>query len=178
MSLLVDKLARLPVFLDALHSQVHQQHTFWTHRSATLANAEVLSIAITTPAITEHKRSHLTFTVNGTASCTFDLLEDVTSFAGGTAFTPKNHVRESGVTSVNTALTGVTGVDAITPTGGSAIFIEVLSSGVNQPFDRARVGELILKSGTKYLFRITNGPNSNAISLFVAWYEYAGWGIK
>jgi hypothetical protein len=174
----IDLISRLPVWLDALHSQVHQQHTFWVHRSAVIGNIEVLGIAIITPAITEKKRSHLTFTLNGTAACTFDLLEGVTSFAGGSTFTPKNHVRESEVTSVNTALTGVTGVDAITPTGGTTIFTEVFSSGVNQPFDRARVGELILKPASKYYFRITNGPNSNTLSFFIGWYEYAGWGIK
>jgi hypothetical protein len=148
------------------------------HRSAVIGNAEVLGIGITTPDIAERKRSHLTFTLNGTSACTFDLLEGVTSFAGGTAFIPKNHVRESAVLSVNTAITGVTGVDAITPTGGTTIFIEVFSSGVNQPFDRARVGEIILKPASKYYFRITNGPNSNTLSFFVGWYEYAGWGIK
>jgi len=102
---------------------------------------------------------------------TFDILEDVSSFAGGAAFTVLNFNRNSSKTSGMTVTTGHTGSDLITPTGGSEIWNETLGTRGAQS-SRENASELILKQNSKYLFRITNGATANNVSILLTWYEH------
>jgi hypothetical protein len=133
------------------------------------AEAEVLTMSFTTPNTT--KWAHLTMDIQLTASCTLDILEDVTSFAGGVAHTIRNFNRNSAVATGMTITHGHTGSDLITPTGGSEIYNETLGSRGFQT-NRSNGTEMIMKQNSKYLFRITNGASSNSASIVLDWYEH------
>lgn len=156
--------------VDYAHHEVHGGSHYYAYVDATIQNTENIAIAVTTPDTT--KWSHLLWVFNSSDVAIFDVLEDVTSFAGGSAFTPFNNDRNSSKTSGNTVLTGVTGVDAITPTGGTEIFEDTLKAGFKQGETGGRDSEIILKQNSNYLFRLTSGANSNTLSLVLEWYEH------
>jgi hypothetical protein len=155
--------------IDYGHHESHGGSAYWAYRTATLGNAEVSGIGLTTPNTT--KWSHLLLRVDLSAAATFDVLEDVTSFSGGAAFTPLNFNRNSSNVSGNTIIVGHTGSDLITPTGGTSIWNENLGTR-GQQTSRSNASELILKQNSKYLFRITNSTASNNTSILLTWYEH------
>jgi hypothetical protein len=108
--------------------------------------------------------------INLGAAAQFEILEDVTSFAGGVAFTPLNFNRNSTTTSGATCLRGATGADLITPTGGTVIWDETTNARIATTRDNA--SELNLKQNSKYLFRVTNSTASNDVSILLTWYEH------
>ena len=155
--------------IDYAHHEVHGGSSYWAAVNATLGNAEVATIGFTTPNTT--KWAHLLLQVDVNASCAFDVLESVTSFSGGAAYTIRNFDRNSTNSSGMTVITGYTGSDLITPTGGTTIWAENLGTkGVST--SRENSSELIMKQNTKYLFRVTNGATSNAMTILLTWYEH------
>ena len=106
--------------IEYAHHEVHDGDAFWCEVAATLGNGEVATIGFVTPNTTEW--AHLLLRVDLTAAATFDILEDVTSFDGGAAYTAKNFNRNSTNTSSMTITNGYTGSDLITPTGGTSIW--------------------------------------------------------
>ena len=155
--------------IDYAHHEVHGGSAYWTYKTATLGNGEISTIGVTTPNTT--KWAHLLMRIDLSAAAVLDVLEDVTSFAGGAAFTVLNFNRNSTKTSVMTVITGHTGSDLITPTGGSAIWVEDLGTR-GQQTTRENGSELILKQNSNYLFRITNSTASNLTTILLSWYEH------
>jgi len=155
--------------IDYAHHEVHGGSAYWAYKTVTLGNAEVSGIGITTPDTT--KWAHLLLKIDLSAAAVFDVLEDVTSFSGGAAFTPFNFNRNSDNTSGLTVVTGSTGDDLITPTGGAAIWDEDLGTRGAQT-SRQNAAEMILKQDSNYLFRITNSTASNNASILLTWYEH------
>ena len=156
--------------IDYAHHEIHSGSSFFVYENAVLGNGNVLDIAITTPNTT--KWSHLILHLDVSAGCVFDMLEDVTSFAGGAATIPANRNRNSTNVSVNTCLNGNTiTADAIVPTGGTAVWNE--SVGVRGiVWSRSSGEEIILKQNSNYLFRVTNGANANTVTMLLNWYEH------
>ncbi len=158
--------------IDYPHHEVHEGSHFYAYHNATLAITEDLTISVTTPDSTKH--SHLIFKLSSSDAAIFDVLEDVTSFANGTAFVPKNNNRNSATVSVNTVLSGSDegADDPITPTGGTEIYSEGIKSGNKIGGTSRGDSEIILKQNSKYLFRIISGANTNVCSIVLEWYEH------
>jgi hypothetical protein len=156
--------------IDYGHHEVHGGSAYWCANNATLGNGEINTVSITTP--DTEKWAHLLLEITASATATFDVLEDVTSLAGGTSFTPLNFNRNSNNTSGMTCTVGDTpGTDAITPTGGTSIWVETLGTrGITHTRDNA--AELILSQDSIYLFRITNGASANNCTILLTWYEH------
>ena len=156
-------------FIDYAHHEVHDGSSYWAAVNATLGNGEIATIGFTTPDTT--KWAHLLLQVDVNASCLFEVLESVSSFSGGAAFTVRNFDRNSSNTTGMTVITGYTGSDLITPTGGTTIWSENLGTkGVST--SRSNASELIMKQNTNYLFRVTNGSTSNPMTILLTWYEH------
>lgn len=169
MPAIIDREATAVVVIEHPHYRVHTEHGFYANRSASLNIGGTIGISFTTLSIFE---IHLIVDISGSDNATFTIYEDVTSYVGGTPFTPKNRNRNSIQTSTLTdVFTGVTGVDVTTPTGGTAIRTDILGSGNNVLWDRSSQGELILKRNSKYLFLLTSNTNGNIASVSLDWYE-------
>lgn len=166
----IDTSTRAFNVIDYAHHEVHGGSAFWAANNATLGNGELSSISITTPDTT--KWAHLLLTVDSSAAATFTVLEDITSLAGGTAFTALNFNRNSLTSSTMTCTTGDTpGTDTITPTGGTTIWSETLGTkGIAT--SRQNSSELVLKQDSIYLFQITNGVTANNCTVLLTWYEH------
>ena len=154
------------------HHEIHEGVHFYVYDTATLANNQVLTIALTTPNTT--KWGHLVWSFGASDAAMIDVLEDVTSYAGGTSFTPLNNNRNSATSSDMTSVVAgdTAGGDAITPTGGTEIWAEGIKSaskagGVSRADD-----ERELKQDSKYLFRLTSLANANVCNLSITWYEH------
>jgi len=168
----IDKATAALEMIDYAHHEVHSGSHYYAYKQATLANTEKLTIAVTTPNTT--KWGHLIWKLSTSDAAVYDVLEDVTSIANGTAFTVLNNNRNSAKTSAMTILTASdAGADtAIAPTGGTEIYAEAIKAG--RRFGEAKRGdaEIILKQNSLYLFRITSGANSNVTSMVLEWYEH------
>lgn len=154
------------------HHEDHAGSGFWMANNATLGNAEVNTVAITTPNST--KECHLLMQITSSAVATLDVLEDLTSIAGGAAFTPLNFNRNKQATKASVMVGKVgdtTGADAITPTDGTTIWLETLGAAKTAT-TRENGSELILLHDAIYLFRITNGAVSNNCTILLDWYEH------
>lgn len=167
--LTMDTATRAMAEIEFAHHMIHRGLAFYLGIAASLAGGDVMGVALTTPS--NGKYCHTQWDFRGSAGGTISILESVTSFSGGAAATPVNMNRPSTLTSDCTALTGRTGSNLITPTGGTDIWPEVFGSGVNAEISRVSGFELILKPGTKYLFQITNGVGANNAAILVSWYE-------
>ena len=165
-----DSITGAYTIIDYAHHEVHGGSAYWAANNATIGNGELNTVALTTPNI--RKWAHLLLEISSTQTATFDILEDVTSFAGGAAFIPLNFNRNSDNTSELTALVGdTTGADPVVPTGGTTIWSETLGTrGIAT--SRTNASELILKQNSKYLFRITNGVTTNNCTILLNWYEH------
>jgi hypothetical protein len=166
----IDSTTRVLSVIDYPHHEAHAGSFYRGGMNFTLANGEVATLGIVTPNTT--KWAHMVWSLSATADGTFTVLEDVTSFSGGAAFTPLNHNRNSLNASGLTCTRGMTGADLITPTGGSVILNAVLGTGKGSVIDRSVGQEFILKQNSKYLFRYTNGTSANIIQLVMEWYEH------
>jgi len=165
-----DHLSHALVRIRHAHHEVHEGHYFRSGLAYTLANGNVATFGIITPL--SKTWPHMTWTLTATADGAFDLLEDVTSFSGGAAVIPLNHNRNSINDSKLICTKGMTGVDLITPTGGTTILSASLGTGKGSAIERDNGEEFILKENSKYLFRYTNGTSANIIQFVLQWYEH------
>jgi len=158
--------------LVAAHQEVavHAGHYFRSGINYTLANGDVAGFAMSIPNI--GKEIHMSWELTATADGTFIVVEDVTSFAGGASVTPLNHNRVVNTASITTCLKGMTGVDLITPTGGTTILSAALATGKGSSINRDTSAEFILKPNSNYFWQYTNGVNANIIKLTLVWHDH------
>ncbi len=152
------------------HHNIHEGKHFYAYKSASLTNGQVLTLGLTTPDTA--KRIHMFMEFDIAAASMIDMLEDVTSFSGGAAFTILNNDRESSNPSGATVIVGHTGSDLITPTGGTERYAQALGSGNRSGGTLGHDAEMILKRNSNYLFRITNGVTTQGAGIILQWYEH------
>ena len=154
------------------HEEIHEGSHFYAYKSASITNAQILTLALNLDDAL--KQFHLFMEFDVATACAIDVLEDVTSFAGGAAFTILNNRRDlqDTHTSGATCLVGHTGSDLITPTGGSEIYAQALGAGNRAGGALGHDAEILLKTGSKYLFRITNGTTTQGVTIILQWYEH------
>lgn len=166
----IDSMTNDLITVEHVHKKVHAGDYYRSGMNYSLANGDVATLGFTTPNTAVW--AHVTWFIEASADGVFTVLEDVTSFAGGASVTPLNHNRNSSNTSDMTLIRGMTGADLITPTGGTTILNAVLSSGKGVSVTAGHGEEFILKQGSNYLFRYTNGTSANVIRLVLEWYEH------
>ena len=164
----MDESTRSLITIDQNHHNLLAGNYFRSGMNFTLANGNVAGFGMTMP--TGPKEVHITWVLNASADGTFAVLEDVTSFAGGAAVIPLNQNRISTETSDAVCISGMTGADPITPTGGTIILSAVLSTGKGSTVNRSAGEGFVFKTGTSYFFRYTNGANANIIQLACEWH--------
>ena len=154
------------------HHEIHEGHHFYAYKSASITNAQVLTLALSLDS--DAKQFHMFMEFNVATACSIDVLEDVTSFAGGVAFTILNNRRDhqSLKASGASCLVGHTGSDLITPTGGTEIYAQSLGAGNRAGGALGHDAEMVLKANSKYLFRITNGTTTQGVTIILQWYEH------
>ncbi len=154
------------------HEEIHEGSHFYAYKTASITNGQILTLALNLDDALSQFHMFMEFDV--AVTCTIDVLEDVTSFAGGVAFTILNNRRDLQSTHLSgaTCLTGHTGSDLITPTGGSEIYAQALGAGNRAGGALGHDAEILLKTGSKYLFRITNGTTTQGVSIILQWYEH------
>ena len=169
MSIQTDNTTSAGITIDYSHHEVHEGSAYWSYHTVSLGNGEVITMGYVTP--DTYRWSHLLFRVDLTSGGVLDILEDVTSFDQGDAFSVFNFHRNSTKTSGCTVTTGATGATLITPTGGSEIWNESLGTR-GQQTTRDNASELVMKQNSKYLFRFTNDANACVATILLTWYEH------
>ena len=150
---------------DYAHKEIHKGKAFFVKGWQDVDGADtVVNFLFVTGATTPHA----TWNVGGESEFTLELYEDTTVSANGTPVTVYNHKRDSSNTSTVSAYTGPT------ITGdGTKIWSGKIGSGRNATEERGASGELIAKTNSNYLFRITkNAANVHYFDYDFNWYEH------
>lgn len=150
----------------------HAGKFFFTNfYNAAVASSGTIDLLVVTAAVTT---PHLAVMVDMGAAATLSIYEDVTASNNGTALTVFNANRQS--TRVTTASAFHT--PTITGTGTTLMLNHYIAGGTTgnatggASNDFARITELVLKTSSKYLFRVTNlGAGAAAGSVQLGWYE-------
>lgn len=169
-----DKSTHALLTIDYAHHEVHGGSEYRIIATKEVAASGTMVICFTVPDTT--KWPHMLMTVTSTSEARIQFQEDITSFTGGAAITPRNANRNSVKTSgvVDMALDP-------TPTVGTPVelfdfYIGV--AGTNKIPQSAQSneerGEWVLKQNTKYYFLITNedGDDPNRVNVMLNWYEH------
>lgn len=171
-----DPLFNAPIVIDIPHHEVHEGDTFSavvTDSSA--ASGEVVQGYLKTPAIsTPQKRMHLVLSHAGTGQHNVTITEGVTYSSGGSDSTPVNRRRDSSKASAVQAMKVGSDKDSnkIAYTGGTVIWNEDAGSGRGVGGETRGTEEWILAPDTEYIFEVSSGATSTAISLAATWYEH------
>jgi len=158
--------------IDYPHAEIHGGNLFLASRWDTLASADTIAIAMTTP--DSEKEQHSEWEIYGSGAVTLDLFRNVTSYTGGTATTPMNLNDRSDNTSVVTTLAGSDGVlvDPLVITGGTSTTLASIGSGNKGSSDGGSRHEFILAKNEITIFRITAVGNNILCGLDLDWYEH------
>jgi hypothetical protein len=168
-----ESFTKFPAVIQTDHAYIHAGIGF------TMAiDLRIISVAtyigLTTPASSSgylHFRPGSTNVSTDTAAVEYVFYEDVTSYSGGTAYTPFNRNRNSSKTSGATILSGTT------PVLGTPLILDVARYG-SAGSPAARSGgsgsggndEIILKPSTDYVFAFTPAA-ATSVTFNAFWYE-------
>ena len=165
-----DGITYAKMFIDYEHHEIHSGSHFFVSGFTTLADDASLNFGFETPA--GDKKVHVTFEVSGTSQTEFYVYEDAT-YTGGTAVTPINNYRDSTNTSIATVVSAPTisddGTQIFSFSKGNAGTTRQMAD--TEGFAR-REREIILKAGSKYVFRLTSRDDDNVVSYLGEWYEH------
>lgn len=157
--------------IDEEHHEIHAGKHFFYTDSATLNAAETVSYLLVT---SSDPCAHMFFEADGTAVTTFQLYEG-TDKTGSTLQVVRNNNRNY---SDANCITIYKGLAAGGTTDGT--LIRTYSSGVaaganiRLPSSARNIYELVLRSSTSYIFRITSGTNGNLTNFLISWYDEEG----
>lgn len=168
----IDESTRSIQTISYPHHEIHGGSMFFAQRSDTLATNDVIAIALTTPDTT--KEPHIEWSIYSAGQVKLEMLRNVTSYTGGTAYTPVNMNDRSANTSVCTVKVGSNGAlsDALSITGGTAIELTQIGSGNRASGDGGSREEWILARDEITIFRVTAIGNNIVTSMHLHWYEH------
>jgi hypothetical protein len=152
------------VVIDQNHHEVHEGHAYKVFQSsASLANNGTFLFELITGTAVPHMKAVRAFT-NGTSG-KLEIIEAPTITDGNAALTPQNR-RRTGTPPAS----GVTVYSNPTSISAGTILAEFYFTGKAE-FTADQL-EMILKAGTKYLYRFTNTSGGAAVcSAELFWYE-------
>ena len=153
------------VAMSAAHHEIHKGKSYQVSASATVASSAVFEVVITTPA---SPQIHLVADAAAGGEFTFEILEAIDAYSGGTSAIAYNRNRQSSNT------TSVTSIVYGTPTytGGTTIHGRRMGLGKDGGSDANYDREWILKASTRYAFKITSHASSNPCSILLSFYEH------
>lgn len=163
----MDVEGRYPVTISEPHHQIHESKTFFYSDCITLALSATQDYLLTVPN-TPLNRKHFTFRLAGTDKITVAFFEG-TDKTGTSLQTSYNNNRDSVAAATMTIHKGSSSASG--ETDGTDIHPDC--GGANKQsgvVDRSE--EILLKTNTKYIVRVTSGANSNSISVHLDWYEH------
>lgn len=161
------------VFIDNTHHELHAGKHFFIKGFTDLTGSQVLDYLFSTPAAnpsvpTEDFYCHFLLNVAFEAEANIVVYEGATTSADGTPVASfcSNRCKD------NTPLAGSFIAPTVTDVGVQIAALKVGSGKLTGGGARAE-NELVMKQGTKYLFRITNDTVSNNwFDYHVNWYEH------
>lgn len=157
-----DVAAWMSKILPELHYRTHAGQTFSSHHnSSNLAEGLVLSVKLTTGAISPH----MIFNISGKLDYDFEILEAPSS-TGGTAHVAYNRNRPSATTSTGTLV-----LDPSISADGTVISSNAMGEGQKFGGQISVDNEWILSASTDYIFRLTSRANNNRVHINLTWYE-------
>ena len=168
-ALRVDDKTRALVLIDTIHHEIHEGELFYSDNSDTLANGGVVNYLLTTP--NDDKAIHLAYVVDGSAITQIDVYEgsDKAGVADITVFNANRLSSNAPTMTIKKGLNGGTTDGTLIKTHKSGS-----STGVSSRNSASiRVGEIILKKGTKYILRVTSSTADNLTNTKFEWYEHA-----
>lgn len=163
--------------IDYAHHEIHAGTHFFLADYSTIGSGIGSSIflGVTTP--NTSKWAHLLGWINGMLITEITFYEGAT-ISGGTAVTALNSNRNSSIAS-DLLLYSQPVISGASPTSGTTIYRSKfgLSTGggattVSMGGGVSRDDEIILRSGTSYLFQITSATPGNTIDYEFVWYEH------
>jgi hypothetical protein len=157
------------------HNLTHEGKSFRAfHNHSSLGSGSTINIFFTTAST---PNVNLIFNISGSVSFDFELLEapTVTSNTGthGQAVINKNRNSATASTVLDNATSpesGVFTIDATVTADGTIIASEVFGSNKGGG-DYSLTREMILKSSTAYVFRLTSQDAGNRVHINLDWYE-------
>ena len=162
------------ISIDHPHHEVHDGDHYNIRNITTLGSNAALEFGVSTPV--GSKWAHMTFAIEGTSQTELRVWEGAT-LSGGTAITAINNNRNCGNISILTIKSNpvVSGASAT-----SGTLLEVHSKGLAGTNPAAadsfgsitREDEMIMKSGTSYLYEIKSRDTNNIIDYSATWYEH------
>ena len=172
-----DKSTKAMPSIDYAHHEVHDGNHYNVRGfTSGLGSGAGLIWCVTTPNTT--KWAHMTFQIEGTTQTEVYVYEGV-SCSGGTAITPRNNNRNAGDNSSLILMQNpvISGANAVAASG---VLIEKYSKGLEGTTpskssfngEVTREDEMILKSGTTYLYYIKSVGAGNIIDFAGTWYEH------
>jgi hypothetical protein len=156
------------IVIDHAHNYIHRGLTYFLEDSNTIGSGGTQDYLIITPV--SPPSIHMLINADGTAITSFSLYEGADR-TGTALMTPYNNNRNSGNTTSATFYKGQSGGTT------DGVRISFYSSGASQgntrtPTSTSQNNERILKSNTKYIFRITSGTAGNLTNVQFDFYEY------
>lgn len=163
----LDNITRYLVTIREPHHKIHEEEHYFYSDCITLGNGATQDYMLTVP--NDTVRKHFTFKINSSGGITVALFEGGDR-VGTTLQTSFNNDRDSGNNAgliIHKATSGGTtdGTDIHPDCGGS-------STGLGSAGIAERENELLLKTNTKYIIRVTSGVASNNIATHFDWYEH------
>ena len=146
------------------HHEIHSGSHFFYSDCVVLGIAGTQQYLITTP--DTEKQAHFLFSLVGSSLITLNFFEDGDR-VGTTPQVIKNNNRNSVKTSTLSLHKG-TGAGT---TDGTDIHFDC-GGGNKQTGVISRNQEIILKSNTKYIIKVTSSVNNNSVSVNLNWYEH------
>jgi len=166
--IVIDTITHILSTIESEHGTVHDGKHFYINSYETLNNGQSLILALTTPST---KKIHFVYEVSSTAETTIEFYEGA-DISGGTTVTPINNNRNSNITSSVTVVKNPT----VNSYGEKIGEIKYGSTGTPVIPDVgggfSRDNEVILKTNTTYIVKITSGTDGNIINYIGSWYEW------
>jgi len=171
----IDKSTHAFNIINYEHHEIHSGDHYFTCNFGNIGSGATLTIGATTAA--GSKWSHLLFDWQANNQTEFRIFEGAT-YSGATVWTAYNNNRNSSNTSIVTDKIINPVISGASPTSGTEIWSQALGLDGATPSKASAGGfsvrgkEVILKSGTSYLFEFKSAADDNTISYCGEWYEH------
>lgn len=166
----IDQTTDCNAMVDYEHREVHMGDAFYVTRVVALNNGELMSLRFQTPATAEW--IHIVWAIESQAQMTIELRETITdNLEGTTRFNRNRNYSDALATMLYDpqALAAANGTVIYTWKSGGAAATPARGGS---PGGARASGEIVLKSNTKYEWRITSLVDANTISAYLTWYEH------
>ena len=162
----IDEVSGAVKFIDLEHHEIHEGDRFYVKNWLDITGAVNQDFLFVTPPTT--KIANATWEIAGEAEFTITLYEGATVSNNGTPLAVFNHNRNSSKTPGVLAFSGPTVVST-----GTQIWAGKIGSVKTATEARMREGEMMAKSGTNYLFRISHpAAGTEWLDYLFDWYEH------